>query len=418
MNITLTNGIYINKYGNLKNNKKSNTNLYINNKNLITADTFEKKENIKNSGNISFGGITRALTQIPVKSTEEAIKQWEKLKYAPYYEALDDHKFPENKIIRAQNFSFLDNLTPEVKKGFTEYFEKFTGFPDLDAVSAKIENEFINQVNQAAQRVASGVKIIAAGYDPTCSVGLRRAFPGSGLNKSFVVLRNASSLSDTEAVNHFKGNLWFNIDQRILSLNKADNFPEVYTMEQVHRNLDLMDLAARKLWFADGVKTYMKDMQEYETDPIKGGYFNINLTRVLPLNSVTKEFAKNFAYFIESVRDGKNLILNKSYYNTLYYAIRLSEFGKYTNVSRINAHNKLISSGHEPVKPKLRLRSALAQEYKEMNTEEKFELVKDIIKAVSKDNDNPKFAKYFENDAAENAQYEELNKTLVGNYFG
>ena len=179
-----------------------------------------------------------------------------------------------------------------------------------------------------------------------------------------------------------------------------------------------MDLAARKLWFADGVKTYMKDMQEYETDPIKGGYFNINLTRVLPLNSVTKEFAKNFAYFIESVRDGKNLILNKSYYNTLYYAIRLSEFGKYTNVSRINAHNKLISSGHEPVKPKLRLRSALAQEYKEMNTEEKFELVKDIIKAVSKDNDNPKFAKYFENDAAENAQYEELNKILVGNYFG
>ena len=154
-------------------------------------------------------------------------------------------------------------------------------------------------------------------------------------------------------------------------------------------------------------------MLEYETDPLRGGYFNINLTRVLPGNGVTKEFAKNFAYFIESVRDGKNLINNKSYYNTLYYAIRLSEFGQYTNVSRMNAHNKLISSGAEPIKAKLQLREALVKEYPQMSPDEKFELVKDIIKAVSKDNDNPKFTKYFENDALETAQYEELNKELI-----
>ena len=344
---------------------------------------------------------------------DDAIKQWEKLKYAPYYEALDDFKYPENKVIRAKNFGFLEQLTPEMKKGFVEHFEQVTGFPNLNAVSERIENEFVTRVYQAAERVAGGVKIIAAGYDPTCSVGLRRAFPGSGLNKSFVVLRNASSLSDTEVVNHFKGNFWFNTDQRILSLNKADNFPEVYTMDQVHHCLDIMDERANKLWFADGVKTYMKDMLEYETDPLKGGYFNINLTRVLPGNGVTKEFAKNFAYFIESVRDGKNLINNKNYYNTLYYAIRLSEFGQYTNVSRMNAHNKLISSGAEPIKAKLQLREALVKEYPQMSPDEKFELVKDIIKAVSKDNDNPKFTKYFENDALETAQYEELNKELI-----
>lgn len=413
MNITLTNNIYFNKYRNINNTTKPNSNLYINNQNLINKDTFEKQSNVDNKQNISFTGITHALQEVSIKSLDDAIKQWEKLKYAPYYEALDDFKYPENKVIRAKNFGFLEQLTPEMKKGFVEHFEQVTGFPNLNAVSERIENEFVTRVYQAAERVAGGVKIIAAGYDPTCSVGLRRAFPGSGLNKSFVVLRNASSLSDTEVVNHFKGNFWFNTDQRILSLNKADNFPEVYTMDQVHHCLDIMDERANKLWFADGVKTYMKDMLEYETDPLKGGYFNINLTRVLPGNGVTKEFAKNFAYFIESVRDGKNLINNKNYYNTLYYAIRLSEFGQYTNVSRMNAHNKLISSGAEPIKAKLQLREALVKEYPQMSPDEKFELVKDIIKAVSKDNDNPKFTKYFENDALETAQYEELNKELI-----
>ncbi len=413
MNITLTNNIYFNKYRNINNTTKPNSNLYINNQNLINKDTFEKKSNVDNKQNISFTGITHALQEVSIKSLDDAIKQWEKLKYAPYYEALDDFKYPENKVIRAKNFGFLEQLTPEMKKGFVEHFEQVTGFPNLNAVSERIENEFVTRVYQAAERVAGGVKIIAAGYDPTCSVGLRRAFPGSGLNKSFVVLRNASSLSDTEVVNHFKGNFWFNTDQRILSLNKADNFPEVYTMDQVHHCLDIMDERANKLWFADGVKTYMKDMLEYETDPLRGGYFNINLTRVLPGNGVTKEFAKNFAYFIESVRDGKNLINNKNYYNTLYYAIRLSEFGQYTNVSRMNAHNKLISSGAEPIKAKLQLREALVKEYPQMSPDEKFELVKDIIKAVSKDNDNPKFTKYFENDALETAQYEELNKELI-----
>lgn len=413
MNITLTNNIYFNKYGNINNTTKPNSNLYINNKNLIKKDTFEKQSNIENKQNISFTGVTRALSQVKIRSLDDAIKQWEKLRYAPYYEALDDFKYPENKIIRAQNFEFLDKLTPEMKKGFVNHFEQVTGFPNLVTVSERIENEFVNRVYEAAERVAGGVKIIAAGYDPTCSVALRRAFPGSGLNKSFVVLRNASSLSDTEVVNHFKGNLWFNTDQRILSLNKADNFPEVYTMEQVHHCLDKMDERAKELWFADGVKTYMKDMLEYETDPLRGGYFNINLTRVLPGNGVTKEFAKNFAYFIESVRDGKNLINNKSYYNTLYYAIRLSEFGQYTNVSRISAHNRLISTGQEPIKAKLQLREALAGEYSQMNPDEKFELVKDIIKAVSKDNDNSKFTKYFENDPAENEQYAKLNRVLV-----
>ena len=42
MNITLTNNIYFNKYRNINNTTKPNSNLYINNQNLINKDTFEK----------------------------------------------------------------------------------------------------------------------------------------------------------------------------------------------------------------------------------------------------------------------------------------------------------------------------------------------------------------------------------------
>ena len=416
MNITLNNDIYINKYNRYEHLKNNNNNkLYINNLKSINTDIFQKSpaQSPVLKPKFSFTGITRPLEQIPIKSAKDVISQWEKMRFAPYYEALDDKIYPQNKIIRARNFSFLDNLTSDMKKEFLDAFEKFTGFPDLKAVSNRIENEFINQVYSSISKVSPGLKVIAAGYDPTCSVALGKAFPGSDLDKAFVVLRNATGMSDTEAVNQFKGHLWFNTDQRILSLNKQDTFPEVYTMSQIHATLDKLDDATNKFAFTDGVKEYMKNLKMYELDPIKGGIFNISLTRVLPYNGISKEYAKNFAYFLESARDGKKLIINKNYYNTLYYAIRLSEFGNYSNVTQMKAYHNILSSGAKEIKQKLQLRDKLATEYPKMTLEDKFDLVKDIVKGVSGDNDNPKFKKYFENDDDIKKRYDKLNSLLV-----
>ena len=133
----------------------------------------------------------------------------------------------------------------------------------------------------------------------------------------------------------------------------------------------------------------------------------------MPYNGISKEYAKNFAYFLESARDGKKLIINKNYYNTLYYAIRLSEFGNYSNVTQMKAYHNILSSGAKEIKQKLQLRDKLATEYPKMTLEDKFDLVKDIVKGVSGDNDNPKFKKYFENDDDIKKRYDKLNSLLV-----
>lgn len=105
MNITLNSDIYINKYNRyekLKNNQ--NNKLYTNNLNSINTDTFQKNSSqtpaVKSK--FSFTGITRPLEQIPIKSAKDVISQWEKMRFAPYYEALDDKIYPQNKIIRAK----------------------------------------------------------------------------------------------------------------------------------------------------------------------------------------------------------------------------------------------------------------------------------------------------------------------------
>ena len=65
------------------------------------------------------------------------------------------------------------------------------------------------------------------------------------------------------------------------------------------------------------------------------------------------------------------------------------------------------------IKQKLQLRDKLATEYPKMTLEDKFDLVKDIVKGVSGDNDNPKFKKYFENDDDIKKRYDKLNSLLV-----
>ena len=61
---------------------------------------------------ISFKGITKELGQIKINSAFDLIEQWQKLRWAPYYEALDDKVYPQNKEIRKAN---LDLVMDEIE---------------------------------------------------------------------------------------------------------------------------------------------------------------------------------------------------------------------------------------------------------------------------------------------------------------
>lgn len=405
MKITLTNNIY---------NRNNTYNIRNNNNNISkphslkpSTDSFQFSSRPLPNKKFSFTGITKELGQIKINSAMDLVNQWEKLRWAPYYEALDDKVYPQNKEIRKANFSFLENVPNELKKGFIDHFKLFTGFPNLQKVAKNIQNEYIKQVQDAAQNISPDVKIVAAGFDPTSSVGKERPFPGSDLDKAYVVLQNSTGQSDFDIINQFKANLWFNTDQRILSLNNENTFPEVYTTNLINYILHQLDSIANRLNITPEDKIKFLIASKKETDPLKAGIFNIEVSKKLPYNGISKEHAKNFAYFIESVRDGKVLIQDDSLFDELNEKIGKSTFCTYTNVAQIGAKYT------KPLKSKLLNREELTEKFDTMPVDEQFELVKEIIKSVSNDHNNPIYDRYFRNDYDIGASYNRLNRILT-----
>ena len=92
MKITLTNNIY---------NRNNTYNIRNNNNNISkphslkpSTDSFQFSSRPLPNKKFSFTGITKELGQIKINSAMDLVNQWEKLRWAPYYEALDDKVYP------------------------------------------------------------------------------------------------------------------------------------------------------------------------------------------------------------------------------------------------------------------------------------------------------------------------------------
>ena len=209
-----------------------------------TCDTV-RISRTQNIPNVSFRGAPWEITVLKTSSkpisAQEAIKYFGLLKCGNYLDIGDDsvsaQKFERNNAIRQVNLSFLDRVTdPEEKRKFIEYYRNLTGFPDLGKVSDRIKEEFVSAVSKAEKELGQRkYKVVQAGYDGVCSVGRRKAFPGSDLDKAYVIISGSPYFENTnETLNQFKGSLWFNTDQRILSYNHDEaSFPQVYTLRQL-----------------------------------------------------------------------------------------------------------------------------------------------------------------------------------------
>ena len=232
------------------------------------------------------------------------------------------------------------------------------------------------------------------------------------------------------------------MDQRIVSLNHPDTFPEVYTKKQVKNKLNELDTIAggviRKnvvsfiMDAADAVITdflfspirialgiflpleisgntdkYEKIKSSNETNPYKAGEFNREIAKRITFSS-DREAAKNFAFFIETVE--ANLTKNTGQKtDSLFDDIRNSPFVRNSNVTQIEAWQRKINGGY--LKSKLRHRENLTKDFNFMSTEEKYELVKDLVKYSSNDQSS-RFSKYFTNDDDIKSRYGSLLDAL------
>ena len=113
------------------------------------------------SQKVQFSGVTQRIPQIAINSAQDLQNQYHYLRFAKYYEALDDDIYPQNKFIRMENFSFLERIPQTLKKIFVEKFKEFTEFPNITKVSEKINDTFVNNALKTIPQQSTFYKCIS-----------------------------------------------------------------------------------------------------------------------------------------------------------------------------------------------------------------------------------------------------------------
>ncbi|MGN1152801.1 MAG: hypothetical protein ACI4S3_02135 [Candidatus Gastranaerophilaceae bacterium] len=363
---------------------------------------------------LSFKARPWDLPDIPINNSYDAIVAYNFLKIGNYLDSSDDDVSFDNKNIRDKNLKFLDSLTTNKdKKEFIEYYKDITGFPNLEKVSQNIEREFILGIKKSSIGI-DGAECIAAGYDSTCSVGKRRAFPGSDLDKAFIILKGSPDNNpdkDNQILDNFKANLWNNIDQRILSFNHDISFPSIYTSNQVINTIKEIDKKTQYLYI-DKTK-FDKLMDEEYVNLEAASKYNLEISKNFTIDkenhNLSKEEVKNFGYFIEPVRDGKFLIKTPQF-EDLKNEIEDYDFYKYSNVAQTRAMKKAVNEGREN-KNKIRLRENMVEKFNSWDTDTQFKFIKTLIKYSCEDNKD--FEPYFKNDRNVKDAYKPLLNQLT-----
>ncbi len=383
----------------------------------------------------TFCGTPQRLNYGAIRNYQDALSAWENLRYAKYLDVHDDKIIPFNKRIRQDNYSFLDKLTSYFDKSeFINKYCDYTGFPNLAEVSRKICFTFENCIKNITYDIGGynqdAYKVVDFGYDPTCSIGLNKALPGSDLDKGYVIINGDSDYSNEKIFTEkFCGKMWNNLDQRIVSLNHPNTFPSVYTVKQIRTMLDYLDKKSSELLNKEKLQNALLIMgilgtfgimggnillalaKKYasnssSTDPYEAAKFNRDIARKIPYSS-DREDAKNCAFFIETVR--ANYKRNPYKYDSIFNRIQDSPFAQNSNVTQIEGWQEKINGGY--MKQKLRNRTQLEQDFWSMELNQKYELIKDIIKYSSNDQSD-KFSQYYKNDDDIDARYKHLLESL------
>lgn len=392
--------------------------------------------------NIAFRGLPYKLKETPYKNTlngNEALQKFENFKLGNYLDINGDPKEPGAKRIRENNLSFLERVyNTSDKKQFIDGYNALSGFPDMAEVSRRIQQEFINacqKSEKALMREYPGCKdcykIVSAGFDGISSTSQNTAFPGSDLDKAYVILQGNDNDSDNVNIaKNFRRELWKNTDQRILSYNHdAAAFPGVYTLKQINSVADAINKKTEEMNLHEkkeisGTTLYQKLFKPQKSEPTKYDNY-MALTKTFDSDyvranefiiDVAKKFPRAFAwrtypdcqhpsrediyktgFILESIEHGKQLI--GEHFETGLN----SDARDLINLSQIRA----IRNNSQP-KEKYEKRKNISHEFEKWDTEKQFSFIKAMIKASCGDNED--FEEYFQ--SSEDQKFSALLKAL------
>lgn len=379
----------------------------VNNSDYFTKNKVSFYENLENnsinktffsleSPKVNFRGKPEKLYYRNINSYIDAIALWDVMAKQQFSDSNDDYIHPEYKTIRMSNYDFLNNLhTAYDKEKFVEYFKETTKFPNLDLVSKKIENEFkraiikseyINNTNSFSDKY----DILCAGYNPTCSVGIGSALPGSDLDGGYIIIKGDSydDKKNEKIVSDFKKELWFNTDARILSYNHPDSFPQVYTLKQIKNLTNTINSVNDSFSFYNEknkiINQQKQQKEKYNKNYVEANPYFFSVIKHCSSDKYTKEDIKNFAFFVESFMNGKVLYnKNNSEYENIFYEYKNNDFFENVNLSQIKA----LKENSPSTKRKIIARNELVEKFNTLSIDEQYKIVKNIIMASSEDNE-------------------------------
>ena len=352
-------------------------------------------------------------------SANDAIRLYKRFACGNYLDIGEDkYNFEYCNKIRQGNLEFLDRLTiPSEQRKFIEYYKNLTGFPCLADVSENIKKEFVKAVQKTSEELYyPRYKVLEAGYDGVCSVGRKKALPGSDLDKAYVIIAGSGySYEDEETVNKFKEGIWKNTDQRILSYNHDEAaFPQVYTLSQLKKLTSAAQKAASRKYgecinipcsnkyllqyFNEQIsrtialEKFKEQLNNYTTDYSSANRFYINICKEFPFYSddgITKEKIKNAGFVLETMREGQKF---SQFGKVNSPEITDSIVYKLVNLSQLKALKQQSDS-----KPKRVARNNIRNDFNSWPTDKQYRFIKTLIKSSCANNRSftTEFAEYF-----------------------
>ena len=257
----------------------------------------------------------------------------------------------------------IDNLTSKEKKQFVKAFCEETGFPNLDDVQKKMDNEIKRAIEVCFKD--SDAKPLFAGYSSVCSVGRAVALPGSDCDGLFIV--SNKSYGKNVPVRSDIGN---EINQRILD-TQGTHYPELFAIDELMPYVQMADEIFEEIKTTEKIESYKQNLMRSNQDFIKAGEFNLDIASKIN-NNQDKNMMYLTAMFVELIRSGHVLINNLD--EDLLKKIKKSALYKYSNIVRQEGFK-------DNIKPKWANRVKMTSEFNSKSDEEKFEICRGILKA-------------------------------------
>ena len=295
---------------------------------------------------------------------------WDDIKYE---NAEREYFNPERGKYITQNtqairkLNVIDNLSFNQKKNFIELFCQETGFPDLEKIKQKAENEFEKAIRYLAKRDNFDIKFI--GYDRNSSLGKCTALPGSDCDALFIIIDSKENKE-----NWYPGAVRWElkdlINQRLLSTH-ASSLPEVLSDSYIKNGLNLADEAFKKADFSyEDLKRFEKNLEDNTNDFIKSAEFNIKLASFIPKDIDKRTQYYKTAMFVELFRDG--IINENNFSDNFIERLKKSPLYRYSNIMKQRGLSTKLKEKHKK-------RMQMIKNFNSMSIEEQFSIVKDMI---------------------------------------